>query len=333
MSKKKNRNTLVNGSGRTSTAALSTTAQRREQNRQSAQTARRKVQSRGRSKSSLFLIIGVVLALALIVGIFVFISQSQKPAGTIGPSDPTIVKQVSSVSPEILAAVGTGRATNQIKKTTDPPLKGGSGRPEIFYYGAEYCPYCAGERWAIAVALSRFGSFNQLPLTMSTGTDVYPNTSTFTFLNTKYTSSYIDFVSIEEQDRNGKPLQTPTADQKEILTHYNVSGYPFVSIANQYTSSQPLYVPDSMKNMSQKDIANQLSDKTSDTTQTILGGANYLTAAICKVTKNQPANVCTADPIPSIQQRLTLNSGSDPLAAKGSLNGQVASLDNRKRLA
>ena len=28
--------------------------------------------------------------------------------------------------------------------------------------GAEYCPYCAAQRWAMIVALSRFGTFSGL---------------------------------------------------------------------------------------------------------------------------------------------------------------------------
>ena len=37
-----------------------------------------------------------------------------------------------------------------------------NGKPEILYIGAEFCPYCAAERWAIAVALSRFGTLSPL---------------------------------------------------------------------------------------------------------------------------------------------------------------------------
>ena len=35
-------------------------------------------------------------------------------------------------------------------------LKDEDGKPIVTYVGAEYCPYCAAERWAMAVALSRF---------------------------------------------------------------------------------------------------------------------------------------------------------------------------------
>ena len=34
--------------------------------------------------------------------------------------------------------------------------------PEILYMGAEYCPYCAAQRWSTIIALSRFGKFSGL---------------------------------------------------------------------------------------------------------------------------------------------------------------------------
>ena len=51
----------------------------------------------------------------------------------------------------------------------------------MLYYGAEYCPYCAAERWAIAAALSRFGTWSNLKITASSHTDVYAETHTFSY--------------------------------------------------------------------------------------------------------------------------------------------------------
>jgi hypothetical protein len=33
----------------------------------------------------------------------------------------------------------------------------------MLYIGAEYCPYCAAERWPLVMALSKFGTFSNLP--------------------------------------------------------------------------------------------------------------------------------------------------------------------------
>jgi len=34
----------------------------------------------------------------------------------------------------------------------------------VVYIGAEYCPYCAVERWPLIVALNRFGTLTNLGL-------------------------------------------------------------------------------------------------------------------------------------------------------------------------
>ena len=40
--------------------------------------------------------------------------------------------------------------------------------------GAEFCPYCATERWSVVMALSKFGTFSHLVGTTSSSTDVDP---------------------------------------------------------------------------------------------------------------------------------------------------------------
>ena len=65
---------------------------------------------------------------------------------------------------------------------------GGKTIPASFYFGAEYCPYCAASRWGLIVGLSRFGSFNKLYDISSSNTDVDPNTPSFTFHDSTFRS-------------------------------------------------------------------------------------------------------------------------------------------------
>jgi hypothetical protein len=257
---------------------------------------------------------GIVLACIAIIGVFIFISNSQKPAGVVGATDPAVLKAVSNVSQSVSIDVNTGGVQNPFTAIQgQQPLTGPNGKPQVFYYGAEFCPYCAANRWSMAVALSRFGTFSQLPLTLSSSTDTDPNTSTLTFLNSKYSSSVIDFVPLENEDRDGKPLQNPTSAQQQLLTAFNVTGYPFIDIANQYRAG-PFFDPGVLANLSQKDIASKLSDPNDTVTKNIVGAANYMTAAICIATKNQPASACSAQPIPTLMQSLASGqSGSLPL--------------------
>ena len=71
------------------------------------------------------------------------------------------------------------------------------GKPELLYIGAEYCPFCAAQRWAMVAALSRFGTFSNLSLTHSASADVYPDTPTFSFYQSTYSSKYLTFTSVE----------------------------------------------------------------------------------------------------------------------------------------
>ena len=126
------------------------------------------------------------------------------------------------------------------------------------------------------VALSRFGTFRHLSQELSSSTDAYPNTPTFSFYHSSYTSQYLDFVPVEEQSYPGVTLQQPTADQKQVMTRYDPGGgFPFVDIANQYWLSGASYDPQVLSNLDWQSIAGSLFNAQSQVAQSILGTANY----------------------------------------------------------
>ena len=305
-------------------ARTSASQQRKQQQAHSHQ--RRRVRSNWRPAVTVGI---VLLVIAGIIGAFVYFSrQSNGPAVPATPVSSSVLQAVTHVDPAVLAAVGTGGARAPQALHGQPPLKGPTGKPEFFYYGAEYCPYCAAQRWAVVVALSRFGTFSHLNQTTSSSTDVYPDTPTFTFYQSSYSSPYIDFVSVEGMDRQQNPLQTPTADEQQVISTYDAPPYvsaqaqgsiPFIDIANQYLVSGPGYLPDVLQGRNWQEIANDLSNQNSPVAKGILGTANYLTAAICQATNQQPTQVCSAAPIPQIEQTL----GKTALGAGGPQLGFV----------
>ena len=189
-------------------------------------------------------------------------------------------------------------------------LQDAAGKPVVTYVGAEYCPYCAAERWALAVALSRFGTLTNLSATHSASDDVYPNTQTLSFYGSSYSSPYVDFQPVEEatnQVVNGsyQTLQTPTAAQSALLAKYDTAGsIPFLDIADKYVVTGASFTPQVLQGLSRGQIAAQLADPSSAVAQAIDGTANDITAAICNVTGNQPSSVCNSPAIAAIAKKL-----------------------------
>jgi len=309
-------------------------AQRREQMRQERQqridTGKNKKRSRKRaSRNNPWpLLITILVLVAAIIGVFFIIDRQQHSGSAQKGSDngaASALKTITSLDPTLLSNVGTGNASNLMHalpaNATVP--NGPNGKPMVLYEGADYCPYCAAQRWPLITALGRFGKFSQLePLTSSEG-----NYITYTFHQSTYTSQYIDFVALETTDNQGNKLDTPTAEQAQLITTYNAPPYtssagsiPFLLFGNKQTSTGAFYSPQVLTGLSYTDVANQLKDPNSDVAKGMLGAANDMTAAICQLTNNQPANVCTSGAVPTIQQSL-------PKASSGSSGGALAALD------
>jgi len=251
---------------------------------------------------------GVAVALLAVIGIIIgaLVSRSSptQPAAGSRPL-PAGVQANLTVPVGTLATVGLGSSGTQLLKPVTGPALASGGKPQMLYIGAEWCPYCAAERWAMAVALSRFGSFTPLKGVHSSATDVYPNTATLTFYGSTYTSKYLVFTPIENQDVNHNQLQTPTAAQKALWAKYEPPGdsYPFIDIGNRFVATTT-YNPQVLQGLSWNQIASDLHNPSSAVSQGAVGSANLLTAAICKITGNAPASVCGASPIPAIESRI-----------------------------
>lgn len=250
--------------------------------------------------------VSVLGGLAVLVVAFLAIRYMTTP--TVPPASQAttaqVIATVTSLQASELEQVGQGSATSVLQKTSDPLLKSADGKPLVFYFGAEFCPYCAAERWPVIVALSRFGTFSGLKTTTSSSTDVFPNTPTFTFHGATYTSTFIAFESVETSDRNQVTLDSPSAAQQALVSKYDKGDtIPFVDLGNKFVLLKPSYMPDVLAGKTWSDIATALTNPESSEAQAILGSANQLTAAICVLTANQPATVCTA-PIQAIESKL-----------------------------
>ena len=140
-----------------------------ESTRREKIAAQRAAQRRSEQRRRILIASGSVVAVLAIVLAFVVIKLNSTPSSDNSPNGPTgaalasVVSGVTSVPASTLDKVGTGSGAVTAKPTTiSGSALTANGKPEVLYMGAEYCPYCAAERWAMIVALSRFGTFSGL---------------------------------------------------------------------------------------------------------------------------------------------------------------------------
>jgi Domain of unknown function (DUF929) len=314
-------------------------AQKQHQQEQRRNSRRGKGRQQKPTRTNPWLVIGGILALlVVIVAVFWAISTNQK--NTTETAAPGVFQQVTSLNPNLLATVGTGNVKDNVNRLLKPIqgaplLKGPDGKPEVFYMGGDFCPYCAAQRWGLIVALSRFGSFKQ-PLQANIASE--GNVPTFSFHGSSYQSQYIDFVPREVENNQGNQLDTLTATEQQMVNKYDAppysqtqGGFPFINIANQHVASGAFYDYNLLVGQQYPDIVRNIQDTNSTISQGVLGTANYLTASICAATNNQPANVCTTSSITQIQATLPkVSARSDPGTHAGAINAPVVLTTRRE---
>ena len=229
------------------------------------------------------------------------------------PAQP-LIDAVTKLDPKVVAAVGNGGLPSTfVPLSGATPLLGAGGKPQVLYVGADFCPYCAAQRWSMVVALSRFGSFGHLFLTTSSSTDKFPDTATFSFHGSTYTSQYLDFVGLETSDRTGQPLDSLTTEQKALFDKYAAppyvpaaakGGIPWLDVAGRSAMISSGYTPQVLAGLNWAQIAEKLGNADEQVTKGIVGNANNITAAICKATGMQPAAVCGVAPIAGLAARM-----------------------------
>ncbi len=257
--------------------------------------------------------IGVAAAM-----VFVVIKPGTPAAGHPSPALARLIAQVTHVPVATSDAAGDGGYRVIAKPTAVAgPSLAAHGKPEVLYVATEYCPYCATQNWAMIVALSRFGTFTGLRTIRSSTfnsalipavTDQsFPPLDTWTFYGSGYTSRYLTFVPVETRSnvlvsRHANPLhqnsytrlQRLTPAQQAIFTRYDkLQAVPFADFGNRYALTGSSFSPGVLEHESWSRIAAAMKNPHSTTGWSILGTVNYITAAICQLTHDQPATACT----------------------------------------
>ena len=289
-----------------------------KRDRQARERARQIVaaQKRAQERRKRLLMAGGAVAVVLVVFVVLVVvrigggtpTKTAAPAVSDSAVVASVIQGVTGVPADVLDKVGAGKVDSLPKVITGQPALTAGSKPLIFYFGAEYCPFCAAQRWPVVVALSRFGTFSGLKLTHSAADDAYPNTPTLSFHGATYTSDYLAFQGVEtttnQRQGNGyAPLDQPTQEQQAIVAKYDAPPYvdsnsagtiPFIDFANKAVSAGSSYGPSTLTGLTQQQIADELRDPTSPVAQAVNGAANAITALLCQITGNQPASVCSS---------------------------------------
>lgn len=265
-------------------------------------------------KKKLAYIIAAVVIIA-VVGAAVYLNSTS--SSTLIAYDNVAVPQsqlnaMYSVANNMTLAnkVDLGAAVGSILPVTNASPLTINGTPEVLYIGADYCPFCAATRWGLVLALMRFGNFTSLHYMTSSASDYAPNTPTFTFYNSSYSSGLIRFIEVETTT-NYVPtgsstyatLQTPTPFEGALFDKYDLNnplipanergGIPFVDFGNVSVVAGSVIDPKTFDGLSWSNIVSVLGNPGSQQSQAAIGAANLFTAQICAMTNGTPAGVCT----------------------------------------
>lgn len=125
-----------------------------------------------------------------------------------------------------------------------------NGKPSVVYIGAISCIYCGENRWAMALALSRFGSFNNLYIGYSSIGDGdiptlywvpqnYTASAGVKFGN-EYSSNYINFFSAEYDSPISSGFQFPATQDPISYFIANATNSSYAQ-AMEYMNSTHLF--------------------------------------------------------------------------------------------
>jgi Domain of unknown function (DUF929) len=267
--------------------------------------------ARNRTARFAWVAVGVILIGVIVLVVYALTRPTTtQEAARRATTSPDVVAAMAKVPPATFDAVGITSPSNELTPPTvlhgQPPLTS-QGKPEVLFVGAEFCPFCAAERWPLIVALSRFGHFATLYDAQSAPNSVFPDIQTFSFDGASYVSPYLAFAGVElysdtltDQGTFTK-IASLTPEQSALVARYGTTGpagsTPFVDIANTMIASTSGFSPVALVHESQATIAGDLAhadDPPSPTGQAVVAAANQLTAGLCVATGQHPAAVCSS---------------------------------------
>jgi hypothetical protein len=208
------------------------------------------------------------------------------------------------------AQLGGGQVTAPEKLPPGAPRLSARGHPEVVFVCAEYWRLCAAERWALVMALSKFGMFGNLAGTTSSSRDASPSTPTFSFYGATYSSRYLTLVTRELETNRYNPaareyplLQFPTQQEMRLISDWDVAPYttktasiPFAYLGGGFILTGAQYDASAISRMKFPAAAKIMTSGKTAVSRLVEAAAGYLVGDLCALTHDQPRSVCAQVP-------------------------------------
>jgi Domain of unknown function (DUF929) len=274
-----------------------------------------------------YIALGLIIVAICLLGALVIVRDNAAPSSsstteTFNPASSSLMSSMASVPTAVYDAIGVSSPTIPLtapqptgsSQTWMTSVDGNAPKPVVFFYGAEFAPYAAAERWPLALALSRFGTFTQLGLMQSSPTTAFANLSTFTFWQARYSSKYVVLEHVERYSAlnptgaSYQKLEKPKGRQATAVKNYSSSptNFALLDIANRWNLNGSSYAPSVLTGMTQDEVAAALTSPTSPLAQALIGSANQISAAICDADGQAPASVCGSKGVVAADQAMKI---------------------------
>jgi hypothetical protein len=250
--------------------------------------------------------LAILAAIAAIAAIGVFAAVSPTaPASSASPVLAKLIKEVTSAPERMPDSMYFGYVSALTQPVRGTPLTQG-GKPEVLYVDAGYCPYCAAESWALIVALSYFGTFSGLSTVRTHHYHRIAPIDGWTFYGSSFSSRYLAFVPVETSSdtlvtakanpddvTSYRKLQKLTPAEQAVFDKYDTAlSVPFLDFGNRSVEIGSTLDPSALAGQTWSQIASTLRAGRTPAARAILGAAGSLTAQICELTGDRPANAC-----------------------------------------
>ena len=272
-----------------------------------------------------YVALGLIIVAIALLGTLVLVRDNAAPGSsstveTFNAAPSSLVSMLELPS-SVYDTVGVTSPANPVTppQSGSSPLwqatsGGGATLPVVYFYGAEFAPYAAAQRWPVILALSRFGTFSQVGLMQSSNTTAFPNLSTFTFWDVGYQSKYLILQPVERYSSLNPTgagylsLQMPSAREAASVSQYAPGSDTFAltDVANKYVLSGSSYSPAVLDGLSQDQIAGYLATPAAPLTQAVVTAANEISATICAVDRGRPGSVCQSRGVQEAAELLKL---------------------------